>query len=253
MPRKSSEQQTAEYLSGRSALVAGGTGNVGRHIVAALLQRGATVVVPSRSAEKTDSLRAALREVIGPREERLITLTGDVADEHDAARIRHEAARRLPMGLDAVVASLGRWKGAPSLLRATRSDLVTVLNDYVVAHFVVARTFIPALAPRGGRYLLINGPSAFTTFPGSALVSVATAAQAMLARALAEEAAANDSVTVTDLVIHPSAMIGPELTQGGGPIDGAAVGRYVAGIIAGRASGGGTVHLESVEQLSGVV
>ncbi|HEU6449901.1 MAG TPA: SDR family NAD(P)-dependent oxidoreductase [Gemmatimonadaceae bacterium] len=248
----SSEQQTAEYLTGRFALVAGGTGNVGRHIVAALLQRGATVVVPSRSAEKADSLRAALRSAVGPAEERLITLTGDVADEHDAARIRDEAARRLPTGLDAVVASLGRWKSAPSLLRATRSDLVTVLNDYVVAHFVVARTFIPELAPRGGSYLLINGPSAFTTFPGSALVSIATAAQAMLARALAEETAAGGSVAVTDLVIHPSAMIGPELTRDGGPIDGAAVGRYVAGIIAGRAGGGGTVHLESAAQLSAI-
>jgi NAD(P)-dependent dehydrogenase (short-subunit alcohol dehydrogenase family) len=253
MPRASSERPTAEYLSGRSALVAGGTGNVGRHIVAALLERGATVVVPSRSREKADSLRAAVREAIGPVDERLITLTGDVADEHDAARIRDETARGLPAGLDAVVASLGRWKNTPSLLRATRSDLATVLNDYVVAHFVVARTFIPALSPRGGSYVLINGPSAFTTFPGSALVSIATAAQAMLARALAEETAASKSVTLTDLVIYPSALIGPELTRDGGPIDGSAVGRYVAGMIAGRASGGGTVHLEAAEQLLGVV
>lgn len=252
MPQAPSEQPTAEYLTGRSALVAGGTGNVGRHVVAALLQRGATVVVPSRSADRADSLRAAVHESVGPVSERLITLTGDVADEHDAARIRDEATRRVPTGLDAVIASLGRWKGAPSLLRATRSDLVTVLDDYLVAHFVVARTFIPALVPRGGSYVLINGPSAFATFPGSALVSIATAAQAMLARALAEETAASGSVTVTDLVIHPSAMIGPELTSAGGTIDGAAVGRYVAGIIAGRASGGGTVHLEYAEQLVGI-
>lgn len=249
MPRTSSERLTAEPLSGRSTLVAGGTGNVGRHIVAALLQSGATVVVPSRSAEKIDSLRAALRAAVGPVDERLITLTGDIADEHDAARIRDETSRRIPPGINAVVASLGRWKSAPSLLRASRSDLVTVLDDYVVAHFVVARTFIPALAARGGSYVLINGPSAFATFPGSALVSIATAAQAMLARALAGEAAASGSVTVTDLVIHPSAMIGPELTGGGGPIDGTAVGRYVAGIVAGRARGG-TVHLGSTEQLA---
>jgi NAD(P)-dependent dehydrogenase (short-subunit alcohol dehydrogenase family) len=243
------ERPTAGPLSGTSVLVAGGTGNVGRHIVAALLQRGATVVVPSRSGEKTGALHAALLAAVGPVDERLITLVGDVADEHDATRIRDEASRLVPAGLDAVVASLGRWKSTPSLLRATRSDLVTVLDDYVVAHFLVARTFIPALTPRGGSYVLINGPSAFATFPGSALVSIATAAQAMLARALAEEGAASGPVAVTDLVIHPSAMIGPELAGSGGPIDGSAVGRYVAGIIAGHTSGGGTVHLESAEQL----
>lgn len=239
-------QPDGELLAGRSALVAGGTGNVGRHIVDALIARGATVVVPSRSVAKLDALRSA----VGPAAERLVTIVGDVADEEDAVRVRDEASRRAPSRVDAVVASLGRYANAPSLLAASRADLVGVLENYVVAQFVLARTFLPGLAEHGGSYTLINGPSAFGTWPGSALVSVATAAQNMLARALAEEAGVRDAVRITDLVIHPSAWIGPVGTAGSGPIDGAAVGRYVAGLVAGRVTGGTTLHLESPAQLA---
>jgi NAD(P)-dependent dehydrogenase (short-subunit alcohol dehydrogenase family) len=226
--------------------VAGGTGNVGRHIVAALLQRGATVVVPSRSERKLEVLRSSVSEA----RERLVTVVGDVADEEDGARIRDRITGGLPSGLDAVVASLGRWANAPSILAATRADLVQALEDYVVAHFVVARTFLPVLVKHGGSYTSINGPSAFGTWPGSGLVSIATAAQSMLARVLAEEMAPSGSVRVAELVIYPSAWIGPDDTGGGGPIDGPAVGRYVAAIVAGSVTGGPTLYLDSDEQIA---
>lgn len=248
MQSSSEVDRVEEFLAGQRALVAGGTGNVGRHIVRALLRQGAMVVVPSRSPAKLDALRA----VVGGASERLLTLVGDVADERDAARLRDEALQRLPAPLDGVVASLGQWASAPSLLAATRADLVAALESYVVAHFVVARTFLPTLAARGGSYTLINGPSAFAAWPGSGLVSIATAAQAMLARALAGEAEVKTRVRVTDLVIHPSTWIGPDMIADGGPIDGDAVGRYVAALLAGRVSGAPTVHLESPEQLAGL-
>jgi hypothetical protein len=206
------------------------------------------VVVPSRAPAKLD----ALRRTLGPAGERLVTLTGDVADERDAARIRDEVSRLAPSALGAVVASLGRWVSAPSLLAATRAELLAALENYVLAHFVVARTFIPALTAHGGSYVLVNGPSAFAPWPGSGLVSIATAAQTMLATALALEPGVGDSVRVTELVVHPSAWIGPETIPDGGPIDGPAIGRYVAGLVAGRVTDEPTVHLESPEQLAGL-
>ena len=97
---------------------------------------------------------------------------------------------------------------------------------------------------------MINGPSAFGTWPGSGLVSVATAAQSMLAQALADEGGAADRARIRQLVIHPSAWIGPDEASRSGPIDGAAVGRYVAAIVAGQVGGPTTLHLESPEQLA---
>jgi len=206
------------------------------------------VVVPSRSSAKLEALRGAVHAA----GERLVTFVADVADEQSAARIQDEVSRHVPSRLDAAVASLGRWVDAPSLLASTRADLVQVLEGYVVAHFVVARTFLPLLAARGGSYTLINGPSAFAVWPGSGLVSIATAAQSMLARALAEDAAVRGAVRLTELVIHPSAYIGPGSTADTGPIDGAAVGRYVAALIAGEVADGPTVHLDSPHLLAGL-
>ena len=236
-------------LVGHTVLVAGGTGNVGRYIVRSLLERGAVVVVPSRSQPKLDALRQSSK----PADELLVTLLGDVAEERDAARVRDTIMQRLPSSLSDVVASLGGWVNAPSLLGATRADLVRALDNYVVAHFTLAHRFLPVLAEHGGAsYTLINGPSASTTWPGSALVSVATAAQAMLARALLAEDGLKGRVEITELVIHPSAYIGPDATTPGSGVDGWAVGRYVAGLMAGRVARAPTLHLESPEQLRGL-
>lgn len=49
-------------LSGKIALIAGGTGGVGEGIVRAFLKEGATVVVPSRSSENLEQLRGYLGE-----------------------------------------------------------------------------------------------------------------------------------------------------------------------------------------------
>jgi len=179
------------------ALIAGGTGNVGRAIVRGLLMRRATVVVPSRSASKLEALDGAE----GPdTHNRLITIVGDVSNEHDAERIRAEALERAGR-LDAVVASLGSFVAAPSLLAASRATLDRVLADYLVAHFVAARTFIPFFAKTGGSYVFINGPLAFAPKPGSGLVSIATAGQAMLVDVLVRETESS-LARVSELVVN---------------------------------------------------
>jgi 3-oxoacyl-[acyl-carrier protein] reductase len=179
------------------ALIAGGTGNVGRAIVHDLLMRGATVIVPSRSATKLDLLAAAQEP---DARARLISIIGNVGDERDAERIREEAAARTGR-LNAVVASLGAFVAAPILLAAARAALERVLADYLVAHFVVARTFVPAFASSGGSYLFINGVLAFAPRPGSGLVSIATAGQAMLADAIIQETKQSQA-RVNELVVN---------------------------------------------------
>lgn len=186
-----------QTLHSMTALVAGGTGNVGRAIVHGLLTRGATVIVPSRSASKLETLGRAQPSAV---RDRLIAVVGDVSDERDAERICDEACARF-VRIDGVVASLGSFVAAPSLLAASRAVLERVLADYLVAHFVVARTFIPLLASTGGSYLFINGPLAFAPSRGSGLVSVATAGQAMLAATIVEETK-HSLARVNELIVN---------------------------------------------------
>ncbi len=187
-----------DLLNGRRVLVAGGTGNVGRVIVAALLDAGAAVAVPSRSPEKLDRLRAE----VGPAHaERLVGIEGNVADEGDAERILDEITSR-GGPLNAAVASLGRFVAAPSVLSAPPADLQQALDGYLLAHFNVARAVIPALSETGGSYTFINGPLAFEPmFSGTGLVSIATAAQAMLARLVMRETE-DTPVRVNEVVLY---------------------------------------------------
>ncbi len=92
-------------LDGKIALVAGCAGNVGEGVVRSFLKAGATVVVPSRSAEKLEQLRGYLGELAT---ERFVPLAGEVGRLESAERLRDEILSKFGR-LDAVVASLGGW------------------------------------------------------------------------------------------------------------------------------------------------
>jgi short-subunit dehydrogenase len=79
---------------GRIAVVAGASGNVGPFVVQALLQRGASVVAPSRSEEKLRGLREHLRRHV-PTLRRLHTFVGDLGDEHEATVARRRIREKV--------------------------------------------------------------------------------------------------------------------------------------------------------------
>lgn len=233
-------------LAGRTALVAGGTGNVGRVIVGALLDAGARVVVPSRSPAKLERLRADAGE---GRDERLIGLEGEIGDERDAERLLREIASRAGP-LDAAVASLGRFVAAPSVLAAPSRDLQQVLDGYLLAHFNVARAVMPVLRETGGSYTFINGLLAFRpAFPGTGLVSIVTAAQAMLARVVMSETE-DTPVRVNEVVLYTRFGWSDE-DPAKDSVSQEDVGRYLALLASpeGATVRGQTIHLNTLEPL----
>lgn len=237
----------ADLLTDRTAVVAGGTGNVGRVAVRTFLEAGATVVVPSRSERKLAELRADLGEHSG---ERLVTLVGDLSDEEDSERVR-DAIRGRVGPLDAVVATLGAFVPAPSVLDAPLSDLERVLGGYLLAHFMVAKTLLPALGERSGSYTFINGPLAFRPmFPGTGLVSIATGGQAMLAQTIMKEEA-DGPVRINELVIYTRFGGGDAEDSEEGAVSRAAVGRYLARLVSdsGARIRGETIHLSDLDPL----
>lgn len=231
-------------LTGRTVLVAGGTGNVGRHLVRALLDHGASVVVPSRSAERV----AALRDGLGDRGvDRLTSILCDVHDEAVAAQLRDHLSTT-NRSLHAVVASLGRFVAAPSVLAAPAADLQNTLNDYLIAHFLAVRTFLPLIQP-GGSYTFINGPLAFDSlFEGTGLVSIATAAQAMLARVVMKETR-QIPVRVNEVIVYT--LFGGGDQEPREPLAREDVARYVAYLVSARGSAvdDQTIHLNSRQPL----
>jgi NAD(P)-dependent dehydrogenase (short-subunit alcohol dehydrogenase family) len=213
-----------------------------------MLDRGARVVVPSRTQEKLERLRAA----VGQHGEQLLTIQGDIGDERAAGPLLEQIASQVGH-VDAAVATLGHFVAAPSVLAASTADLERVIEGYLLAHFVVARTLIPALSKRGGSYTFINGPLAFRPmYPGTGLVSIVTAAQAMLARVTMQELATS-TVRVNEVVLHtPFGWGDGDGRRGALPQE--EVGRYVALLVSSRGSAvrGQTIQLDSPERFAEV-
>lgn len=227
-------------LENRIVVVAGGTGNVGTHITRGLLDKGATVVVPSRSAEKLAGLRDHLSGVTDVA--RLHGVVGDLANEKSNVALlqRIESKTGAP---HAVIASLGRFRAAPSLLDATSADIRATLDDYLMAHFVIAKLFLKGFADLGGNYVFVNGPLAFSPWEGTGLVSIATAAQQLLFQSLAKELAGSKA-NVIELVNY--AFIRDRATQPCSVVSGEAVGDYAAYLVsdAGHGHRGKSIHVD---------
>jgi 3-oxoacyl-[acyl-carrier protein] reductase len=172
-------------LNGKIALIAGGTGGVGEGIVRGFLQEGATVVVPSRSAEKAEQLYQKL-DSISP--DHLITIAQDIGQPAGAEAIRDEIFNRFGQ-LDAIVASLGRhWKENLPLVEVPIETWRQYMEDNITSHFIVARTFLPVLAKQSGTsYTFINGNSADLFIPNYSPLGVSSAAQLKMMQTAAGE------------------------------------------------------------------
>ena len=111
------------------------------------------------------------------------------------------------------------------------------------------RTFLPLITP-GGSYTFINGPLAFNAlFPGTGLVSIATAGQAMLARVVMRETQ-HMPVRVNEVIVH-TPFGWDDKNPASAALAREDVARYVVYLASDRGSAidAQTVHLNSREPL----
>jgi NAD(P)-dependent dehydrogenase (short-subunit alcohol dehydrogenase family) len=223
-------------LTGRSYLVAGGAGVAGECVTRALLDRGATVAVPSRSPARLDRLRSGLDPAVFPR---LHGVPGDLGDPTGVVGVRDRVVAEIGP-LDGVVASLGAWwEGAP-LTEVPYEVWQRILHDNLTTHFLVAQTFLPLLRDRPDAvYIALSGIAALRPIPLSGPISVTDIAQTMLLRVFAAEL---DDEPVR---IHEVAILTPVVTRHWaeedpvepGWLTGEQVGSYVAEVVAPGFSG----------------
>ncbi len=172
-------------LKGKICLIAGGAGTVGEGVVKAFLKQEATVIVPSRSPERLDRLRAFVGPLLS---ERLELLLGDLGEPQGAERLREQILARWGV-VHAVVASLGgSWEERLPLLKVPMATFRTYQDNNFNAHLITAQTFLPVLMQHAGSsYTLLGGLSALMPVPLYSPVAVNSAAQLMLAKLLMTE------------------------------------------------------------------
>lgn len=185
--------------TGQNIIVLGGSGAVGQGIVSTLLKCGAEVYVPTRSPSKLERLTSVLSDASYAR---LHAMEVDIGDTAKARRyienVQMTAAR-----VDGIIVSLGGWHQAVALTAYDPQEWADVIRNNLTCHFDAARHFLPMLVQQPDRpcYLMINGGAALQPAPNAGPISIAAAAQTMMARVLAEENAAS-GVRVNQLILN---------------------------------------------------
>jgi len=181
-------------LAGEIALVTGAASGIGKATVESMLARGAAVVGLDLSPE-VEGLH--LRpDYLG--------IVGDVTRLDDVVRALERAARAFG-GLDVLVLNAGVFPGGKRIDSLSDEEWRRVLGVNVDANMGLLREAYPllAMAPRGGRVVVIGSKNVPAPGPGAAAYSASKAALTQLARVAALEWAAS-GIRVNTL--HPDAV-----------------------------------------------
>jgi len=129
-------------LSGRSVLLTGATGGLGRAIAAALADRGAILLLSARKAEALEALAESLSGA-GHR-----VLPADLAEPGAAEQLAAEAG-----GVDALVANAG-LPGAGWLSDFSSEEVSRAIRVNLEAPMLMARALYPGMVDRGSGHLV---------------------------------------------------------------------------------------------------
>jgi NAD(P)-dependent dehydrogenase (short-subunit alcohol dehydrogenase family) len=177
-------------LTGRTAVVVGGTSGIGRTLALGLADAGADVVPTARRAALVEEVAAAIEA----RGRRTLRVASDVQDAASLERARDAVLAAFGQ-VDVLVCCAGITKRVPTLEMADE-DWQRILDVNVTGTLRAFRAFAPAMIARGrGRLIAIGSLSSFVGLHEVSAYTASKSAVAGLTRALAVEWAAS-GVTV---------------------------------------------------------
>ena len=170
-------------LTGKIIIVADGTGAIGVGIVKALLEQGATVIVPAKRLHELNWLKDYVANLTTGK---LITLLSDMPDFDKAVDVVEGIMEEFGR-IDLVVSVFDcRWSG-PSLIDVEIGDWQRVMDQYVTAYFVAGRVVLNAMKEHDhGMFISIADTERMQQKPHSSLAGIATAMQVELTKLFAE-------------------------------------------------------------------
>lgn len=185
-------------LTGKVALVTGGSRGIGKAIARQLALEGADVVIAARDLAALEATAAELAAESG---RRIVPLTVDTASDASVARMVAQAVAALGQ-IDILVNCAARPGGQappPKLADITDAIFWDDINVKVLGYLRCAREVAPLLARQGwGRIINVSGLAARQT--GSIIGSMRNVAVAALTKNLADELGPQ-GINVT--VVHP--------------------------------------------------
>jgi NAD(P)-dependent dehydrogenase (short-subunit alcohol dehydrogenase family) len=172
-------------LTGRVALVTGGTRGLGKTIALTLAAAGADVGLCGR---RQDAAEAAAAEIGAATGRKTAGIGADVARKDEVDRLVARVRRDLgPVDVLVACAGINIRKDTATL---TEADWDSVMDINVKGSFLVAQAVLPEMCRRKwGRIVLLGSMLSFVSIPGRAAYAASKTALLGLARTLALEGA----------------------------------------------------------------
>jgi NAD(P)-dependent dehydrogenase (short-subunit alcohol dehydrogenase family) len=171
-------------LTGKVALVTGGSRGIGFAIAEALVARGGRAAVTGRTAADLDRARDRMGDG-------LLTIKADVRDPEAAARAVAQTAERFG-GLDILVNNAGVGKFAP-VSELSVADWQATLETNLSGVFYCCRAALPHLRTRGGGWIInISSLAGKNAFAGGAAYCASKAGLNQFSEALMQEVRQED-------------------------------------------------------------
>ena len=171
--------------TGEAALVTGGTGALGRAVVARFLADGMAVAVTYFVEKEWQDLAAA--EADASRSGRLLGFSADLTDE-DAVRGAVQAAAKSLGGLRVLAHLAGGYAGGVDVEQVDVKSARSMIDTNLLTAMLAAKHVIPHAKRSGaGRLVFISSRGAIDCYPGAAAYAAAKAGLLALAVTLSKE------------------------------------------------------------------
>jgi NAD(P)-dependent dehydrogenase (short-subunit alcohol dehydrogenase family) len=169
-------------FSAKVALVAGGTGGLGKAVTLAFLHEGASVIATYIVREEADRLRDAVGSA-----SHLELLPLDATDE-TACRALVDGITARYGGLDILVNTIGGYAGGKALWETDPKTFHLMINLNLNAGFALAHAAVPAmLKQKSGSIVNITAKAAFDHAAGAAAYAASKSAALALIDSLAQD------------------------------------------------------------------
>jgi NAD(P)-dependent dehydrogenase (short-subunit alcohol dehydrogenase family) len=184
-------------LSGKTAVITGGSRGLGEAMAKSLSEAGAHIALVARDVQRLEAVRDAIVGKGGT----AAVFTGDVTREEDVAAVAQAVAERF--GHPQILINNAGTNIRKSLVDYSLDEFRSVIDSSLISTFLMCRAFVPGMKGNGyGRILNMTSIMSHVSLPGRTPYSSAKAALLGLTRALALELA-SEGITVNGISPGP--------------------------------------------------
>src|SRR3569833_371090 len=194
----------SKNLTGKIALITGGSRGLGRAMALSLSAAGATIALAARDAKILAEVKAEIVAAGGKASAYVV----DVVSEESVAKLQSDVAKEL--GAVQILVNNAGTNIRKNLVDFTLDEWNKVLDTNLTSVFLLCRAFVPHMKGTGyGRILNMTSIMSHVSLPQRSAYSASKAALLGLIRALALELAADG---ITENGISPGPF-GTEMNQ----------------------------------------